>query len=302
MKSKELQSHLSCIKRSGFYLYRLAVIILLFISYSSVTEGAIQPQEQVDLNMEYYQINDIKFLKLSLSIPDDDSQADLQGVEVNLYMNEISQATKLGNIIVEAGGSGKFELVEPFNTVTDTLYEYTFIASLKDHNRFADTRTELTIRLTELKIETFVEDSKNFVRATLKEKTATGEFIPVEWEELLFEVERIFGLLPVAEYGFTDDSGSVEIDYPDDMPGDEDGTIIIVVRLEEHPDYGNVEFREAVPWGVPVQTHTDIIESRTWMSRDAPLFFVMIFWGGLIASFTAIGYVIYNIYKISTDY
>ncbi len=301
MKKKAHLASKANIKRFGSSLIFLVAVIVVFLSYHSVAQGFVQSGQPVNLGLEYFKVNEETFLTVSLARQDEDSQTPLEGVVVDLFLNEISRASKLGSITTDEEGRGRLVMDEKFDAIAaDTLYEYTFIAALKNDDLYDGGEAELTIRQTELTVDYFVEDGENYVVATLMERVDTGEFIPVEWEELLFEVERTFGLLPVAEYGFTNSEGSVEIEYPRDLPGDEEGNIVIVIRLEEHPDYGNVEFRKAVSWGVPVPIDYGAVEARTWMSRDAPLFFVVIFWGGLMAAFTAIGYVIYNVFKITT--
>ena len=60
----------------------------------------------------------------------------------------------------------------------------------------------------------------------------------------------MFSQLPVGE-GFLDEEGNAEIEFPLDIPGDDNGYITIVAKFEDHPAYGNVEKRQQIAWGIP---------------------------------------------------
>ncbi len=150
-----------------------------------------------------------------------------------------------------------------------------------------------------LTIQAFVEDGKKYVNATLKERTENGEMIPVEGEEILFEVERMFGLLPVSEFTFTDERGEVKVQYPDDIPGDEEGNIIIVVRLDEHAEYEHIEIRDTLAWGIPLSEHISAEAQNFWMSEKLPFFPALIYWGSMFAVLGIIVYGILYLFKIN---
>lgn len=116
---------------------------------------------------------------------------------------------------------------------------------------FTATGSVYALQQVDLRIETYENDGKNFVKATLKLLTDDGEKKPVVGEELLFDVERMFGLLPVSEFDFTDERGEVTVQYPNDLPGDKNGNIVVVVRLLDNPGHGELVVRESVAWGQP---------------------------------------------------
>jgi hypothetical protein len=282
------------------YLFPLCIAIfyIVFSGFVAVVKGVGQDRQGIDLELEYFQVNQEKHLDISLSLLGENDPFSLEGVIVNLFHGEISESEKLGSITTNEQGKGRFRLNEEFDASTDSLYEFIFIARVERNDLIDYSETELTIRKSNLSVEPFIENDKTYVRANFLEKLETGEMNPVEWEELLFEVKRKFGLLPVEEFAFTDEQGQVLVEYPDDIPGDEDGNIVIVVRVEEHPDYGNVEIHNSLPWGVPLITDAGLEDMRTWFSRDPPLFFALIFWGSVIAAWGTIFIVIFNVFKI----
>lgn len=282
------------------YLFPLCIVIfnIVFSGFVTVMKGVGQGRQGIDLELEYFQVNQEKYLDVSLSLLDENDPFSLEGVIVNLFHGEISETGKLGSITTNEQGKGSFRLNEEFDASTNSLYEYIFIARVDGNDLIDYSETELAIRKSDLSVEFFVENDQKYVQATFLEKLESGEMNPVEWEELLFEVKRKFGLLLVEEFAFTDEQGQVLVQYPDDIPGDEDGNIVIVVRVEEHPDYGNVEIHKTLAWGVPLIIDAGLADMRTWFSRDPPLFFALIFWGSVIVAWGTIFYILYNVFKI----
>lgn len=285
------------------FLYPIFNIAVLFVFSGQcfATNSAARSIQPVDLELEYFQINEEKYLNVSLAGQGNNRQTPLEEILVNLFLNEISPAQKLGSVTTDENGQGRITLGETFEAMADTLYEYTFIAVSGSDDRHMKAESELTIRKSDLSIGHFVDNDRKYVKATLTEATDTNAMIPVEGEELLFEVERLLGLLPVADFTFTDGQGTVETVFPDDIPGDKEGNIVIVVRVDEHPDYGNVEFRETVAWGVPLTMVSGVEEGNTRISNIPPPFLSIFYWGGLFAVWGTICYGIFYVFKINNS-
>ena len=100
------------------------------------------------------------------------------------------------------------------------------------------------------------------------EKVDNGKMVPVSGEKLIVYVPRMFSLLPVGE-ATLDESGKASVEFPADLPGDKDGNITIISRFEEHPEFGNVEKRTTLKWGVPA-TSTSHSSHRALWTKTAP--------------------------------
>jgi long-subunit fatty acid transport protein len=72
--------------------------------------------------------------------------------------------------------------------------------------------------------------------------------------ELKVGIQRLGGMLSAGEEETytTDTSGSVSVDLnKEHLPGDESGNIVLVAKVDDHEQFGNLLFDISVPWGVP---------------------------------------------------
>lgn len=150
-----------------------------------------------------------------------------------------------------------------------------------------------------LDIETFEEEGRKYVKAILLEITTDGHMQPLEGEELLFGVERLFGMLPVSEFDFTDGDGSVQVRYPDDLPGDEQGNLVVLVRLDDHPEYGTLEVRETVAWGMSPPAEATGDSRLMLMNESKPMLFSLGYWGGMFVIWGIFFYGVYRLFKMN---
>lgn len=141
-----------------------------------------------------------------------------------------------------------------------------------------------------------IDDSKKIV-ATVYDSVN----MPVEEVDLYFYVERTFGLLPIGDvFNTTDESGIVEIEFPGDLPGGEEGQVNIVVKLMESDIYNDLTLETTKNWGVP--TSLDISEEQRslWAAAaNAPIPLVIITSSLILAMWFMIFYIIYMLIKIS---
>ncbi|MBT8321653.1 MAG: hypothetical protein KJO90_08315, partial [Eudoraea sp.] len=141
------------------------------------------------------------------------------------------------------------------------------------------------------------EDDSKIVRATAKDQEGN----PIADLELYFYVQRTFSLLPIGDViNFTDENGVVDIVFPHDLPGDEEGHVRIIVKLMESDMYNDLTIERLQNWGVP--TSIDQFEEKRslWAAAaNAPIALVLATSGMIVAVWYIIGYIIFILFKIS---
>ncbi len=118
-----------------------------------------------------------------------------------------------------------------------------------------------------------IEDSVKYVYISANQISPEGESLPVEGLDINIGVARLFSILHIGE-AETDEDGVASFEFPDDVPGDDDGTITIVTRIEDHDDYGTVEQRGDVEWGLPVSYELKSLSRQLW-TDEAPLWMII---------------------------
>jgi len=131
---------------------------------------------------------------------------------------------------------------------------------------------------------------------------ATKKMIPGAKMPLKCGVKRALCLLPVGkELNNTDDQGQIEISFPKDIPGDKDGNLMVVVKLDEDDTYGTVQYEKTVKWGVPLLNVDNPLAVRSIIGsrNNAPWFMVVVITGILFAIWAYLFYIVYGLYRIS---
>ena len=125
------------------------------------------------------------------------------------------------------------------------------------------------------------------------------EGLPIEYLDLYFYVKRTFSLLPIGDmFNSTDENGVVEVKFPSDLPADEEGNVIIVVKIMEADMYNDLTLEMTKNWGVPVILEDPKVEQRSlWAAAaNAPISLVLIVSAMILAIWYIICYIIFNLY------
>ena len=136
------------------------------------------------------------------------------------------------------------------------------------------------------------------------ERGDDGEDIPVEEAEVKVFVKRPFGDLPIIkEAEWSDEDGMIEVVFPNDLPGDENGILEVIARVEDSDDYGSLETVKEIEWGIIPHFDDNTLKRSLWAAgANAPLG-LLFFVNALIISVWGIifyiGWQIFKIYKVA---
>jgi hypothetical protein len=116
------------------------------------------------------------------------------------------------------------------------------------------------------------KDSARQVKATLTKPDANGNDTAVKGVDIHFYVYRSFGLLPIEGDNLTtDENGEVIVDFPNDIPGDKSGNVIVVAKVEDNDELGDIEAKKTVRWGISVNKEQTVGVRALWSSgNNAP--------------------------------
>jgi len=133
--------------------------------------------------------------------------------------------------------------------------------------------------------------------------TVLSDKIPVKGTDVHFYIKRSFSLLPVGKAIETDENGEASVNLPMDIPGDQNGNVIVVAKIEDDDNFGNVETSAGIKWDVLPDKHNDTWGSRSLSaSREkAPMFLIIasnliiaVIWGTIF-------YVVLQIFRIRKE-
>lgn len=146
-----------------------------------------------------------------------------------------------------------------------------------------------------LKLECTGKDSNKMVKATL-----TSSDTAVKEVDIHFYVRRSFSLLPLeGDNTTTDESGEASVIFPVDLPGDENGDVTIIARIEDNDELGEVNAEKTIRWGVPVKQENLKNKRALWApAKSAPWSLVIFITGAILGVWGVIFYVIFKLFRI----
>ena len=190
------------------------------------------------------------------------------------------------------------------NNFKDSSGHYNFYAQLEKDNKYNSQEADLTVMSAAIDVNFKQEsDSVRSLKASIMcYDGATKKMIPGIKIPLKCFVKRSLCLLPVGkELNYTDEEGNVEVTFPNDIPGDKDGNVTIIVKLDEDENYGTVQYEKIMKWGVPVNAESLVASNGSLIGsrNNAPWFMVIIINAILIGIWGYLCYIVYGLYKIN---
>ena len=185
----------------------------------------------------------------------------LTGLKIEFTVGTDSTVKKLGEVITDSRG------VAILNCKTDRLTtdkegKLNFKASFAGKDSIESAEELVSVKRARLEITPVKEDSLLTVKVKLIDlSTGTGTAVPET--DLGVFVKRMFSALKLGE-GKTDEAGEASIEIPNKLPGDAQGNITLLAKIDENEVYGNLEAAVTQPWGTPVSDELKALPRALW--------------------------------------
>jgi hypothetical protein len=245
--------------------------VLLLLSFLTLTSNLLFSQEKSKITpyiqFQYFKDNDDNsYLKTTVTYSMNRMELPLPGMKIVFYSGTGTNV-KLDEIATDIKGVAKYNLKHDSDFSADKNGLFPFNTMFAGNDTIEPASAELLIRDITIKMEMTETDSIKTILLTA-EKADNGKMVPVSGEKLMVYVPRMFSLLPVGE-ATLDESGKASVEFPASLPGDKEGNITIISRFEDHPEFGNVEKRTTLKWGIPA-TSTVHSSHRALWTKTAP--------------------------------
>ena len=152
-----------------------------------------------------------------------------------------------------------------------------------------------------IRLQMLEEDSKKYIIAKVNDWVNDSIGDRVQEIDIYFYVERTFSLLPIGnDYDFTDENGEAKIEFPSDLPGDANGNVVVIVKIEDADEYYDTEVRETINWGIPAYIDDKQSKRSLWAAgANAPLSLILLVNAMIAAVWGFIIFIIFKIYRLS---
>ncbi|WP_372640097.1 cytochrome c [Ancylomarina sp.] len=155
--------------------------------------------------------------------------------------------------------------------------------------------------VTDVKIELNVDAEHKKLNAHLTGLKKDGKRVGLEGIEMSFLVKRAFGQLDISgQEAYTNANGELLIQFPDDLPGDREGQVELLVKLTDEDNYGAIEEKRVLSIAVPTNPKNPLDERAMWGTRaNAPIWIVASYLLGVIGIWGVIFLVLFQVFQLS---
>jgi len=232
----------------------ITYISLIFLIISYLHAGLLaQDSEPADIYMEFstWKYNDMsRSLLAKITSDNDEGEYFVEGLSVQFSLINGEETLILGNAMSSADGIAELNIANGTMEYPKDEEGYIyFTASFDGSDAYWEAEEELMVKDVELSIR-FEEEGDD--KLVYFEGIIFGpeEEWPLADDDLYFYIPRMFSDMKIAD-GWFEEDGTGYIDFPTAVIGDSAGNVLVIARLEDHYDYGNVEVSDMINWAIP---------------------------------------------------
>jgi len=254
---------MSMIKHISKRVSIFSLLMLLSLASFSQDKTIISPY----LTFQYFKDSDNhRFLQTILTYSFNRMELPLPDMEIS-FSHGSPGGDQQVSVKTDTKGFAKLPLDDSLVLPVDKDGFWLFTTEFKGNDSIEAASAGLLIKDVNLKMSLSEADSIKTItlNATVTEE---GEVKPVADEIIYIYVPRMFSMLSIGEVTL-DGSGTASIEFPADLPGDEEGNITIIAKFEENPLFGNVENKILQQWGLPKENYSPSTHRALW-TKTAP--------------------------------
>ncbi len=257
---------------------KLSKISIIFIVFLLAGNSAVKAQNTLKVAFKYFMFNNkIPYLTVHTNSKIEGKLQSITGITLNVYMDEESPKNLVGKVTTNNRGDAVAIIPKELKTLWDASPKHTFTAVSAATKEFSESNTEIEITKAKILIDTLSDgETKNIVVKVLEFKD--NVWVPVKDVETKAGILRHASVLNAGkeETYTTDSTGQVIAEFSRvSLPGDDNGNITLVARVEDNDLYGNLIIEKIAPWGVKVEKINDFDKRTLYSARfKSPLWLI----------------------------
>lgn len=279
----------------------LLVYLALFISSAAASQDSVAKKPV--LSLRYFSSdNKIAYLLVQSKWKAGKKYQPAKGIAVSLYLDSVNSVLTLGKkVVTDESGEAIVIMPPSLKTEWDASPKHKFIAEATGNKEFEGVSAEIEIAKAKIEIDTSTDGETKNITATVT-ALQNGKWVSAKGVDIKIGIKRLGSDLKIGEEETytTDSTGQVNAEFKrDSLPGDANGNIILVAKVEDNDNFGNLSIEKTVKWGAPFKYVSTFNERSLFATRNkTPMwllfiayFVITIVWGTMI-------YLIIQIFKI----
>ncbi|MBN2596017.1 cytochrome c [Labilibaculum sp.] len=198
-------------------------------------------------------------------------------------------------------GNGAMPTFEKTLSDEDKWMVITYLRSFDQNKKVSKKIAEvINPEVSDVKILLDINKEDKRITANLSGLTKKGDRAALQGIELSIKVKRSFGYLDISgDDAYTNEKGEVNVQFPEDLPGDREGHVNLLVKVTDDAYYGEVNVDRIVSLGLPTNPVNPLDERAMWGTRaNAPIWIILSYVGGVISIWGVIFLVLFQLIQL----
>jgi len=287
-------------KKNSYKSILIALLLLGMMATAAIAQDG--DKKDLMLSASYFNSNNqTQYLVAHTKCKIDGKFLPIPAIEVSFYItNDSAESHLLGKAVTNDKGEAPLMIPASAQSEWVKSVKQTFVVVSKATKVFDQTKASTDVVKAKLKIDTTADKKINVMVLELKD---TG-WTPVKGVDLKVAIKRMGGDLNVGETQTytTDSTGSISADFKrDSLPGDLNGNLTLIAKVEDNDTYGNLTVEELVPWGAKME-YVSKFDRRTLFARrgHSPIWLELLAYSIIGVVWIILVYLVGQIRKIKT--
>ena len=247
--------------------------VFLIIGVISVSSG----QESFETYMELYTLkyaDGMRDLKALITADTDEGEIMVFEASVLFYTLSDTGNILLGSAITSKDGKAILKLQPGADFPKDEEGYFFLLSIFAGNEQFGPSEAELAIKDARIEVGFSFEEDIKMIDYAGYIIGPDGEEVPLADDDIYLYVPRMFNSMKIAD-GWLEEDGKGSNEFPPALIGDSLGNIMVIAKIEEHYDYGDLIASAEIDWAIPKDITEAHDERRELWTPIAPLWMIV---------------------------
>ncbi len=279
-------------KKSSGLLF-LAIFITAFAFAQDSAKG------NLNITVGYFTDNNkLPYVSVKVKTKTNGKFKMVSDIPLKLYLNNDSATNLIKAVVTNAKGEAAAIIPASLKNEWVASSRHRFIATFDGNKKYESAKADISVERAKILIDT--TSDKKIVASVFELKDTS--WVPIKGVDVIIAIKRMDAYLNVNETATfsTDSTGQASADFKrDNIPGDANGNIVIVAKVDDNDQFGNLLVEKTVPWGakfIPVNN----FDKRTLFatSGKAPIWLILIAGSIVICVWGVLILLVVNLFRI----
>lgn len=284
------------------FIIKCLGIACVSLSFNNTIAAKEVEKKDLTIDLAYYAYNnEAPYIVATAKTKDGRKFIPVSDINVKFFLEKDSAGNMLGQLgSFKTNEQGKaIAIVTPaMKDIWTAKENHSFYASTTDSKAYNAADAELEVGEAKIAIDTGDDKAIN-IKVT---QLVNHQWVPVKDADVKIGIQRLNSYLPAGEEpNFTTDSlGAATATFNKiGIPGDKNGLITLVARLDDNDQFGNVSALKTVPWGKAFVYKSNFNARTLWSTRmKTPIWLLFMAYSIIIAVWGTLIYLVALLFKI----